>query len=137
MKKGDRYDTSHLIEDQYEEGSHDQVLKNLRGIKDKEDMDRLETQELLRATDQLIDHYKREHDFAAWDICHMHKVWLGSIYEWAGCYRQVLISKGAFSFAAPEFIPKLMDEFEKDILSGLTPNYGDVFFVHNKSRSCF
>jgi len=27
MKKADKYTTAHLIEDQYEPGSHDQVLK--------------------------------------------------------------------------------------------------------------
>ena len=121
MKKGDRYDISCLIENQYEEGSGGLVLKNLRGIKDKKNMERHETRKLVRATDQLIDHYSREHNFTARDICHMHKMWLGSIYEWAGCYRQVFISKGDFPFASPAFIPQLMDEFENDILKLYTP----------------
>jgi cell filamentation protein len=51
----------------------------------------------------------------------MHKTWLASIYEWAGRYRQVFISKGDFSFAAPAFIPKLMDKFEKNILNRYSP----------------
>jgi cell filamentation protein len=121
MKKGNRYDTSQLIENQYEEGSHNQVLKNLRGIRNKRTMEQLETHDLLRATDQLIDYYNRDHSFTANDICHMHKVWLGSIYEWAGSYRQVFISKEGFSFAAPAFIPRLMEEFERDILNQYTP----------------
>ena len=72
MKKGDRYDTSQLIENQYEEGSHGQVMKNLQGIKDRRAMEQLETQELFRTTDQLIDHYSREHRFTANDICIRH-----------------------------------------------------------------
>jgi len=121
VKKGNRYDTSQLIENQYEEGSHSQVMKNLQGIKNRRAMEQLETQELFRTTDQLIDHYSREHRFTANDICHMHKTWLGSIYEWAGSYRQVFISKEGFSFAAPAFIPRLMEEFERDFLSRYTP----------------
>jgi regulator of sirC expression with transglutaminase-like and TPR domain len=55
MKKGNRYDTSQLVENQYEEGSHSQVMKNLQGIKERRAMEQLETQELFRTTDQLID----------------------------------------------------------------------------------
>ena len=46
MKKGNRYDTSQLIENQHEEGSHGQVLKNLQGIKDRRAMEQLETQNI-------------------------------------------------------------------------------------------
>ncbi len=39
MKKSKRYDTSHLIEDQFEPGSNDQVLKNILGIMSPQEMD--------------------------------------------------------------------------------------------------
>lgn len=121
MKKTGRYNTSGLIETQFEPDSRGRVLKNLLGIKSKREMDRIETEEYSRATDQLIEKYDREHSFTASDICYMHKLWLGAIYEWAGRYRQVMMSKEAFSFAAPAFIPRLMDGYEKDILSHYTP----------------
>jgi cell filamentation protein len=38
----DRYNTSHLIEDQYEPGSRGRVLRNLLGIKLKGEMDQAE-----------------------------------------------------------------------------------------------
>ena len=51
----------------------------------------------------------------------MHHSWLGSIYEWAGHYRNVTMIKDNFPFAVPSFIPKLMDEFERGILRRYTP----------------
>lgn len=55
------------------------------------------------------------------DICHTHRIWLGEIYDWAGSYRQVKISKGSFSFAFPAQIPKLMRELEEESLRKYTP----------------
>lgn len=64
--------------------------------------------------------------FTAADIRLLHKRWLGEIYEWAGEYRQVNISKGDFPFAAAARVPALMAEFEKDILARYTPcNFKD------------
>jgi len=110
-----------MIEDQYEEGSHSQVLKNIPGIKNLQQIEQLETTELLRANDLLIEHYGSGHCFTAKDICFMHKSWLGSLYAWAGNYRNVKISKDDFTFANPEFIPKLMRDLETDFLSRYTP----------------
>ena len=121
MKKSGRYNTSSVLEDQYEPGSRGRVLKNLPGITTKKGIDTVETREYLRVTDQLLQHFDRKHCFTAEDVCFMHHAWLGSIYKWAGHYRQVFISKGGFSFAAPAFIPQQMDAFEKDILSRYTP----------------
>lgn len=117
----DRYDTSGMIEDQYEPGTRKRVLKNIPGIRKKRDIEALETKELFRTTDQLIQTYDREHRFSAEDIRFMHRLWLGSIYEWAGRYRQVMISKGGFPFAVPDHIPRLMAEFEQEILKVYTP----------------
>jgi cell filamentation protein len=80
MKKHGRYETSLLIEDQYEPGSRKRVLKNIRGIKSKREMDDIESRELLRTTSQLIDMYDSGHRFRAQDICFMHHTWLKDIY---------------------------------------------------------
>lgn len=121
MKKTGRYKTAHLIEDQFEPGSREQVLKNKLGITNPDEMDRREKEEQLRAMDELTDLFDRDHRFTAADICKIHKMWLGNIYEWAGQYRQVKMSKGDFSFAFPEQIPKLMAEIEKGPLHEFTP----------------
>ncbi|MEF9425692.1 MAG: Fic family protein [Candidatus Mariimomonas ferrooxydans] len=43
------------------------------------------------------------------------------MYEWAGEYRQVNVSKGDFPFAAAKQIPFLMEEYEKYFLRQHTP----------------
>lgn len=120
-KKSNRYDTSALTEAQFEPGSGKRVLKNLLGIKSKREMDRIEAQEQLRALEELSGTYGIDHRFTAADVCGIHKIWLDRIYEWAGKYRQVNISKGNFHFAAAAHIPKLMDAFEKGHLREFTP----------------
>ncbi len=97
------------------------VLKNLRSISVKQAIDEAETRELYRATDELTEIYDQNHQFTAADICSIHRDWLGTIYEWAGKYRQVTISKGKFTFALPKFIPRLMADFEKQELARYTP----------------
>lgn len=121
MKKSGRYKTDGLVEDQYEEGSDGLVLKNLLHIKDKRKIEEIETRELYRVTDDLTEIFDRDHRFTAADICKMHRNWLDSLYEWAGKYRQVTISKGGFTFALPRFIPQLMADLEKKELSRYTP----------------
>lgn len=121
MKKSGRYKTDGLIEDQYEKGSQGLVLKNNLRIKDKREIEEVETRELYRAMDELTGVYDMEHRFTAEDICGMHRNWLNSVYAWAGRYRSVKISKGGFTFALPKFIPQLMADFEKEALALYTP----------------
>ena len=121
MKKGGRYDVSGLVEAQYEEGSQDMVLRNLLGIIDPDEMDRMEARALVKATDTLIREYDQEHQFTAADICYLHKTWLGEIYEWAGRYRKINITKDYFTFAMAAQIHKLMEQFEQNQLTQYTP----------------
>ena len=121
MKRSGRYDTSHLLEDQYEPGSRRLVLKNRLGIRSPREMDQVETEALKRTEDTFFRMYDRTHRFTALDVCQMHKVWLGEIYDWAGRYRQVKICKSSFSFAFPAQISKLMDELEEGPLRKHTP----------------
>lgn len=113
MKKSPRYDTSALPEAQFEPGSRGRVLRNKLGIKSKKEMDEAESVALKSAIDKLLTIYDESHRFTEADIRTMHKIWLGGIYEWAGEYRQVNVSKGDFPFAAARQIPFLMAEFEK------------------------
>jgi len=126
MKDTGRYDTSGLIEAQYEPGSGDKVLRNLLAITDPSEMERIETRELLRVTEQFLDEVEPDQHFTADDICRMHRDWLAAVYPWAGVYRQVTMSKGGFVFAAPAHIPALMTEFEQTVLQRHTPCTGTV-----------
>lgn len=84
-------------------------------------MERIEAQELVRTVDELVRHFDREHRFTADDIRHMHERWLGTIYHWAGKYRQVNVFKDDFLFATAAQIPRLMQKFEEDVLGRHTP----------------
>src|SRR5574341_725656 len=132
-KEQSRYDTSGLIEGQFEPGSGNRVLKNLLGIKRKREIDQVETRELLRAQDELVDIYGEDHRFRSADIRKMHELWLGNVYVWAGSYRQVNLSKDKFPFAAAAHIPMLMAEFEQGALRQFTPchftNESDLAFA--------
>lgn len=121
MNTSDRYDSSSLPEAQFEPGSRGRVLKNKLGIKRKREMDEAESVALKTATDKVIDMYDKDHRFTAEDIRTMHKIWLGDIYDWAGEYRQVNVSKGDFNFAASLHIPQLMAGLEKGPLRKHTP----------------
>ena len=116
-----RYDTSSLPEAQFEIGSRGRVLKNKLGIKSRKEMNEAESIALKTAMDKLAGMYDEKHRFTAEDIRTIHKVWLGDIYEWAGEYRQVNVSKGDFHFAAAAQVPKLMVEIEKGALRKYTP----------------
>lgn len=117
----DRYDTSNLIEDQYEPGSNGKVLSNLLGIVDPVEMGVVETNALWAAQADLIGDVSVDQSFTAQDLCNMHEKWLKGIYSWAGKPRSVNISKNGFSFAQSRFVPTLLVEFEREQLSKYTP----------------
>lgn len=121
MKKGGKYKASG-IESEFEPGSRCKVLKNLLGIKSQSELDRIENIALKQAEDAFFRKLvRKDKRFTAKDICNMHKVWLGKIYEWAGRYRSVDLTKDNFRFANARFIPQLMDDFEKNYLITDTP----------------
>lgn len=126
MKKDGRYDVSGLVEAQFEPGSDERVLRNRLGIKLPLEMDVAETRALETAMIEFIGLYDEQHRFTAADICEIHRRWLGGIYEWAGAYRRVNVSKGAFPFAVAARVPDLMGEFEAGVLARYTPcNFKD------------
>jgi cell filamentation protein len=84
-------------------------------------MDEAEARALEQATDVLIRAHGETHRFTATDLCDCHRTWLGDIYEWAGHYRRVNVSKDGFPFAAAAQVPALMDQFERDELRRCTP----------------
>lgn len=116
----------YLTGTQFEPGSNELVLKNRLGIKSPQEMDVAEARALERAMSKFIGSYGERHRFTAADLSALHKDWLGEIYEWAGKYRQVNISKGGFPFAAAAQVPRLMGQFERDVLQRNTPcNFKD------------
>ncbi len=98
-----------------------QVLRNRIGITSKQGMNDAEARALQKTLDVLVRQFDETHRFTALDLCDCHRIWLGDIYDWAGDYRQVNVSKGDFLFAAAAHIPSLMTQFEREVLGRWTP----------------
>lgn len=111
-------------EGEYESGSRGRVLRNLLGIRRVGDMQAAESRALDTVQLWAISTYGSEHRFTSEDIRTLHCRWLGSIYPWAGEYRTVNISRAGFLFAAAERVPRLMQDFERNVLAGETPCAG-------------
>jgi cell filamentation protein len=112
------------VEATFEPGSRGRVLRNLQGIKTVREMQAAESRTLEAAQVWMVRRFDADHRLTGTDIRAIHKNWLGSIYGWAGEYRQVNIGKGGFMFAAAPLIPRLMDEFERKVLGPWTPCQG-------------
>ncbi len=120
----DRYDTSSSPEGQYQSGSDDKVLLNKLRITQPDEMDNVEFDLLADLEDQLFTEIQLDSQLTVKDLCNWHKRWMGGIYEWAGKYRTVNVSKDDFHFAAANQIPRLIGEFDEKYLRIYTPCEG-------------
>lgn len=100
------------------------MLRNKLNIVRVRDMEDAELAAYLKAEQALIRKYTAEHTFTVEDIAHIHRIFLGDIYDWAGRYRDVNLSKGGFPFASAMAIPQAMKEFERMVLAKYTPCRG-------------
>lgn len=118
-----RYATPSGPEGEYEPGSRGKVPRNLMRIRHVGDMNRAEARALNQAQgrwflDGLVTDETR---FTSDLIKAMHKDWLDGIYEWAGRYRTVEMSKGGFAFPPAYLVEANMGRLEAGVLTELTP----------------
>ena len=106
---------------EYQAGSNDQVLLNKLSISETDEMDEAELVLLQKLYLYVLEKNLPIKALTVAEIKHWHTLWLGNIYEWAGLERSVNMSKSDFSFAAVKTIPKLLQNFETECLSVLTP----------------
>lgn len=97
-------------------GSRGRVLANRLGILRVRDMQIAETAALLQLTNDLLGEVTEDQQFTAADLCAWHARWLGDIYDWAGRYRNVNMSKDGFPFAAARLVPSLMADYSRTVL---------------------
>ena len=79
------------------------VLKNLRGLTDPELLERFEARQTHRRIAELIDTPVP----GGFDVAHVkaiHRHIFQDVYEWAGQFRTVNISKGGHLFGLPAFL---------------------------------
>ena len=109
------------VEGEWQAGSSEQVLKNLKGIVCRVEADRLEAAALLRAEESYLEIITDQTQFTAKLICQMHADWLGELYEWAGRYRTVELQKGNFRWPPAFRVSQNMVGLEESLLKKYTP----------------
>lgn len=114
----------HGTEGDTQPGSRGRVLANLLGIVRLRQMQVAETRALLQLTHDLLGEVTETQGFVAGDLCEWHARWFESIYDWAGRYRQVNMSKDGFPFAAARLVPQLMVDYSRTVLALHTPCSG-------------
>lgn len=102
---------------QFPEGEREQeVLPNKLNITVPEEIGIKETEGFVRAETTLIEELTTESVFDCQYIRDIHRQALSHLYDFAGEYRSVNISKDGFLFTAAHVIPDAMKAFERDVL---------------------
>lgn len=113
-------------ETEFQPGSRGRVLKNKPGISSIREMGSVESKALLEAQSDYLLRITTQTTFTTRLICQMHRDWLGGVYEWAGSYRTVNVSKEGFAWPPAYRVPDLMAEFERGCLAKWTPCRGET-----------
>jgi cell filamentation protein len=116
-----RYQPAIGPEAESEPGSRGLVLRNKLGITTKREMDQVEYDALIDAQKRLVVNFEDDVPFTAQFIRDMHRSWLGGIYEWAGQYRSVELSKDGFHWPPAFRVAQNMAHFDDGLLRRFTP----------------
>ncbi len=111
----DRYDVSGNIEAEYFDEAR-AVLVNKLGLHTLEELHVAEEEGLAKAYEELLADVRVDTPMTCDLLRHIHAAIFGHIYEWAGHWRTVTISKPGITWPPPLFVPQSMDEFERKVL---------------------
>jgi len=84
-------------------------------------MDVAEADALVRVQERYLNTVTAKTHFTAAFIRQMHKDWLGSLYDWAGQYRTVDLTKRGFTWLFAGSVGENMERFERSWLARKTP----------------
>ncbi len=121
QKKSAEYQPPEGAEAEAEPGSRGRVLRNKSGVRRKREMDKMEYEALLRVQEAALEELTPRTRFTARLLCRMHGDWLGGVYEWAGQYRTVDVSKDGFTWPSAARVEQNMEAFENGLLRRHTP----------------
>ncbi|WP_430815166.1 Fic/DOC family protein [Carboxylicivirga sp. RSCT41] len=102
-------------------GQHD-VLPNLLGISSIEAIHKVEFEGFLKAQYQLLEELTTQTHFDFSYIKRIHHLSLKTLYDFAGQFRTVNMTKGGFLFPTAKFLPRICHDFDENIMFQL-PNY--------------
>jgi len=96
------------------------VLRNKLGLTDRHDADVEEFRAYKHLTMASLESLESDQQLTVDFIRILHRTWLQDIYDFAGEYRTVNVSKDGFPFCVAQFIPQEMERYEH-ILTRRTP----------------
>jgi cell filamentation protein len=115
-QRRDRYDVAGNVEAQYLDDAQT-VLVNKPGIIEIEILQAAEEQALARAYGQLLGEVHTDTPMSCDLLKHIHAAIFGELYDWAGRWRTVWISKPGVTWPPPDFLDQSMGEFERTVLA--------------------
>ncbi len=92
------------------------VLKNKKSITDLQTLYIEEEKGLARAYEILLSEVRSNTPLTSELIRYAHGVVFGNLYEWAGRWRTVTISKSGVTWPPPDYLEGAMRSFERDVL---------------------
>jgi cell filamentation protein len=119
-KRRDRYNVSGNVEAEYVDADGN-VLVNKPGISDLRTLQIREEEALAAAYEVLLGEVRSDTPMTCDLIRHVHGRIFRELYEWAGRWRTVWISKPGVTWPAPDFIDKNMNVFEETVLRKHSP----------------
>ena len=111
-----RYDVSGNIEAQFVDAAQT-ILMNSQGITDLETLQIAEEEALASAYESLLSEVRLDTPMSCDLVRHVHHRVFGDLYEWAGRWRTLQISKGTTVWPAAQFLEQSMIDFERTVLS--------------------
>jgi cell filamentation protein len=114
-KYRDRYDVSGNVEAEYIDAA-ETVLRNQLGITDILSLQRAEEQSLALAYRDLLHEIRTDTPLSCGLLCHIHARVFGKLYDWAGRWRTVWLSKPGITWPAPDFLDANMRTYEQSVL---------------------
>ena len=115
-QRRDRYDVSGNVEAEYVDAEKT-VLENKLGIADLHTLQIAEEEALAQAYEALLAEVRTDTPMTCDLVCHIHLRIFGDLYQWAGRWRTVWISKPGVTWPAPDFLDSNMQDFESGVLS--------------------
>jgi cell filamentation protein len=111
----DKYNVSGNVESQFVDDANE-VLVNKRGINDLETLQIAEEEALAQAYETLFTEVGIDAPMTCELIKHIHACIFGALYEWAGRWRTVQISKPGAIWPAVQFLDQSTATFEQEVL---------------------
>ena len=112
----DRYDVAGNVEAEYVD-SQKLVLVNKKGFQSLAELQVAEEMALASAYETMLTEVRVGTRLTNGLILRIHREIFGELYEWAGRWRSVTLSKPGITWPPPRFLPQAMEEFERAVLS--------------------